>query len=68
MAQIVQIVVFGLPYIWVTQGDTDVPDIAACPNHRTTTSSEHFSHKLGYNSFNPEDGGSMFLRNVGVNL
>jgi hypothetical protein len=55
-------------YFLVLQGDTDISDIAACPNHRTTTSPEHFSYQLGYNSFNPEDGGSMFLRIVGVNL
>jgi len=68
MAQIVQIVVFGLSYILVLQHDINVSDIAAFPNHRTTTSPEHFRYQHGYNSLNPEDGGSMFLRNVQVNL
>jgi len=68
MAQIVQIVVFGLSYVLVLQHDTDVSDITACPNHRTNTSPEQFRYQLGYNSLNPEVQGSMFLQNVQVSL
>jgi hypothetical protein len=57
MAQIVQIVVFGLSYISMLQHDTNVSDITAFPNHRTTTSPEHFGYERGYSSLNPEDGG-----------
>jgi len=64
MAQIAQIVVFGLSYVLVLQRNIDISDFTACPNHRTTTSPEHFRYRLGYNSLNPEDGGSMFLRNA----